>query len=292
MTALFKRKIKVTLGQVEITNNKIDFEITKTVGEDSNSAVITIYNLNESTRGYIQQLESSKVIVEAGHLGLDPLTGKTLENDDSLFVVFHGDLKQAFQTRQGSDWITRLELGDGHEATSLKRVKLSFKKGTTYKQIALSVLEEAFKETKEEKKVNIGNAVKTLTELTASPTTNGISFSGPGAEALAESLAPLNLKFLIIDNAVYIKETGLSIKAPIPLITKDSGLIGSPEPGKDGTIKFRALIQKGLLPGHKVEIVSSASSIGSLFLIERVDMRGSSYGGNEFTASLECKETT
>ena len=287
MTVLYRRRVKVNIGDIEISNNKIEFEISKTATQEPNSAVITIFNLNPDTRGRIQQIPiDTKIIVEAGHLGLNPITGKVRDNDDNLFIIFYGDLKQAFQFKQGPNWITRLELGDGYEAVRTKRVSLSFEAGTTYSKAASNILNKTFSDTG----VFIGDAEERIEGAKQIKTNHGFSVVGPGSQALTEALSPLELEYTIIDNAVFVKKFNKPINAPIPLISKDSGLIGSPEPGKDGTIKFQTIIQKGLLPGHQIELISAISPDGTFYKIERVDMTGGSYDNQDFTATVECKE--
>lgn len=287
MTVLYKRKVKVSLGDVEISEAKIDFDISKTDSGEPNSAVVIIYNLNESTRGKIQQIEpQTKVIVEAGHLGLDPISGKTRSDDDNLFIIFYGDLKQAYQTKQGPNWVTKLELGDGYEAIKTKRVSLSFEEGTTYAQAASTILNRTFQNTG----VFFGDAEEKIEAAKQIKANHGFSVVGSGPKALEEALTPLDLQYTIIDNAVYVKRADSPIDAPIPLISKASGLVGSPEPGKDGTIKFQVIIQKGLLPGHKIELISNISPDGAFYEIKRVDMSGGSYDNQDFTATVECTE--
>ncbi len=289
MTVLFKRKVKISIGQLEISNNKIDFEISKTSTSEPNTAVVTIINLSPDTRGNIQQLTTGvKVILEAGHLGLNPISGKVSNDEDAISIIFYGDLVQAFQFKEGPNWVTKLELGDGYEAAKAIRVSLSFEKGTLYRDAASKALNAAFKNSG----VFIGDAEREIETAQVTTATNGLAIVGPGSNALKETLAPLGLEYTVVDNTVFVKRFNRPVGAPATLITKDSGLIGSPEPGKDGTIKFQAIIQKGLLPGHRIELVSAISPNGALYLIEKVKMTGGSYQNKDFTATLECKETT
>ena len=104
----------------------------------------------------------------------------------------------------------------------------------------------------------------------------------------------MGLQLSIQDEQILLLEPGEFLQGrtvvlrPPQLNTPGTGLIGSPEPGEDGFINARALIQPGLVPGRRVDL--QAENIRGLFRIERVVYIGDTWGPDWY-ADIEAKAT-
>lgn len=87
----------------KIFRTRITFDIEKDDGSNPNKAKISIYNLNEDSRNFIEQ-DKTALILQVGY-------------GDNLSVLFFGDLAKNGVTnkRVGPDIITTLEAGDSEE---------------------------------------------------------------------------------------------------------------------------------------------------------------------------------
>ncbi|MBV1929641.1 MAG: hypothetical protein KUG81_09045 [Gammaproteobacteria bacterium] len=122
---------RITISELHVVAN-IAYEKEQSSSMDQ-EATIDIYNLSESNRNKIQ--ESSLVILKAGY-----------ESDDSLALVFSGQLHYSYTEKSGSDIITHLSCKDSYTPIKDKRVSLSFTPGEfRVSDILQSLLNEAKK---------------------------------------------------------------------------------------------------------------------------------------------------
>jgi hypothetical protein len=119
VATLFDRKISLTIGEKEFSNFasaegkhpglRIAFRVTRTSATVSDSADISVYNLNADSRSVQGDVARPTVILAAGYA-------------DNIETLFQGKARLISSKRTGPDWITKLECGDGENerATSDK----------------------------------------------------------------------------------------------------------------------------------------------------------------------------
>jgi len=125
MSRQWKRVCSVLVGAqdegIVIDRLRISFDITKTVDDIPNSAIIKIYNLNPANEAKIKE-EFKDIIVRAGY-------------EDQERLIFSGSIKYVYRYRQGNDYITEIEGGDGDEDYKTATINETLAAGTTDEQL-------------------------------------------------------------------------------------------------------------------------------------------------------------
>ncbi len=274
MSELFNRDISVQVGTTLITSRsgeddvtrptlRMAFKIEKTLKVEPSTADLTIWNLAERTRAKFQT-EKESVIIEAGYVG-------------NRSQIFSGDLSYGASSRQGTDWITKFQAGDGETKYRSARINESFKPGVTLKAI--------FKKLAKATGLGLGNIIKkadagdfrgALTEATS-----GSVLSGNAVTELDKFIKSLGFEFQIRDGQLEALRTAETTEDTAIRLTLENGLIGSPELGDKGVVKARSLLQGGLFPARKVEII--ASGVDGFFKVRRVLHTGDTWGGGWYS---------
>jgi len=271
MTALFTRDVAVTVGTLRIAARpegneeqvkptlRMTFKVEKSLNRDPNKADLKIWNLSEKSRKAMQTEEKLPVIIEAGYVG-------------NLQQIFSGNMEFSSSSRQGPDWITELQSGDGSQAYRSARISESFGPGTQ-----LSAL---LKKAAEGLGVGLGNAVEKfdgggfrggLTELT-----KGASIVGRVSDVLDKFVTTAGFEWSIQDGQLQVLKPDETTSDQAVRLTQESGLIGSPELGEKGRLKARSLLQGNLVPGRSVEVI--AEQVDGFFRIQKTTHTGDTWG--------------
>ena len=260
---------KLGLGNSEVsTLLKIVFKITKTLKKEPNRAEIAIFNLRADNRAALQE-KKQPTTLEAGYVG-------------NISQIFSGDLDFADNRKDGRTWVTVLQAGDGSQKYKSSRINTSLKGPVSLKDalttaakamgLDLGNLEEA---------ANSGSFRGQLKEFT-----NGLVLSGKAEQALDKIAKSMGVKWSIQDGALLFLGPGEFVGGEATVLSPGTRLVGSPEPGEDGFVKARSLLQHELLPGHRVKIESAA--VNGFFRIEKSVFAGDTAGGDWYT-DVECK---
>ena len=127
---LYDRRARLIVGDVLVESEgsqglKIAFEVARGTQRTANTATIGVHNLSEQTRSKIEG-RVNNVILEAGYRFTSA-------------VIFAGDRAMVSHTKQGVDWVTRIQAGDGWRALT-RDVFVSFGAGTTAKEVLDALL--------------------------------------------------------------------------------------------------------------------------------------------------------
>ena len=247
---------------------KVVFRITKTVKKEPNECELQIYNLRPENRVALQK-RKQETIIEAGYL-------------DNTSILFQGTLEYSTSVQDGQDWITTLQAADGTDKLKTKRINKSLKgpaKATVVLREAAKAL--GLKPGNLKKAIAKGSVRGNLVEFT-----NGIVLSGKADKVLDSVARSMGYFYSIQDGQLVLLSKADFLGTEARLLTPQTGLIGSPEPGEDGFVNARSLIQPDLLPGHRVEIRSSSAE--GFYRIERVSFIGDTWGPDWY-ADLECR---
>jgi hypothetical protein len=236
-------------------------------------AEIKIFNLNRDHR---QQLEQSKTV------DVELLVGY---QDQSLDRLCMGTLRDVFSERDPPDWITTLRSGDGDKATKA-RINRSYPPGTPISKVWQDLVDGLG-----EQGILSGNAVEAFSK---GEYTNGIKellhggvAFGPMLENLRKLASGKGLDVTIQEGELIVTPIGEALATSAIVLSPNTGLIGSPQPGPKKKLKCRALILPGLKPKRKVEIKSEL--VQGLYVIEKAKYTGDT-AGNDWYADLVCKE--
>jgi len=267
MPELFNRRAIVylgaeqgTLNRVKIEGLRVSFKVIKTDEPEPNDSEISVWNLAESTRGRIKD-RTLPVSLEAGY-------GK------NLALIFSGDIdpKGVSSRREGPDWITTFKASDSGEAFRTARIQESIsagaKLGPVLKKMAQSL------------GVKTGNSIEKLKQgdLNGAFDTffSGVTLSGPAFKESQRLLKSSGWDMQIHNGELEVTASNQPLDLPVVLLTSSTGLIGSPEPGDKGVIRFDSLLNPEIGPRRKVDLKSK--TISGLYMVKKVTLIGDTDG--------------
>jgi hypothetical protein len=283
MAALFKRVCELVVAKpvngsfvrtspisvVKISDLRVTFRVEKTLDAEPNSADVTVYNLNERSRGELQE-RPLKVGLYAGH-------------NNSPKKLFTGDVFWSTSKRNAPEWVTELQAGDGQRAIRQSRVAKSYRAGLKVREAMREILDS----------MGFGAPANTLLmpELN-SVFANGLVIEGQSHAELTKLLNKAGLRWSIQDDQIQIlRSNGAAVEPALP-ISQVTGMIGSPEfnaPPKEGdpaTITIRSILYPELVPGRLV-LVDSLTAKGQ-FRVDRVTHTGDTHG-DDWETEVQCR---
>jgi len=277
MTELFNRRATLQMGTILVDGLRIAFKIEKDGQQEPNKAEISVYNLSKDTRSKFVQAPDFvgpvrvPVILQAGY-GLD------------IQEIFNGDLLPSgiSTKRQGNDWITTFRLGDGAESYQTSRIQLSMGKGTKWRDAVLEVIKTLKGDVRSIVNKLMSGEIKDVSGL-LTEFSNGVVLSGRSMDELNKLMGSAGYQCSWQDGKLEVVAKGKFIDETVPSLGPDSGLIGSPEPGKEGLTKFRCFLRPKIKVYRRVQVISAAQPQGGYYLIAKVAHLGDTGGGDWFT---------
>jgi hypothetical protein len=243
---------------------RVAFKIVKTDGKEPNTAEIIVSNLSPNSRGMLQK-KGVKVTLEAGY----EATG--------LSRIYRGDARTIDHVRNKADWDTTIKCGDGERAYQNARVNESFAAGTGAGDI-LTYLANA-------SGLQIGNVPTVVANLLFTYD-QGYVVSGKWIDEMHKLVRALGYYMSIQNETLQVLLPGQASTAAIPLISSDTGLVGSPEfgapekKGKPALVKFKSLLMP-TLPGARVRLKSLRYD--GVVRVKKVEFTGDTFGGPWYT---------
>ena len=230
---LFKRSLSIIIGDdtqaVTITEpTTIRATVVKDIKTgEKDYAQLTIFNLKHSTRDALN-VKYQKVRVVGGYA----------EQTDTIFV---GSVVSVTHSHVGTEWITRLECGDGAEVLDNALINRTYEKG-----FKLGDILKDFS--------NINDV--TLAEIIGIDETKalsrGKSFATDMQSALNELGKANNFDWSMQDEKLIIVQRGKGRVQSSQLISARTGMVGSPEWMNTGSDVTKLASQEGL----KFKVVS------------------------------------
>ena len=273
MGELFDRDVLLNAGGVQIASRsptggrrdtlRFTFRIVRSTSKDPNTAEISIWNLNKQTRSLLQELDLQTVL-EAGYVG-------------SRSTIFSGQLEYGSTGREGTDRVTTLQAADGGKRISEARVNLSFGSGTPVGTVLLRLAKElGLGLGNVAEKASAGSVRGKITEYL-----QGIALNGSAYEELNKIAKQMGLGLSIQDGQPQLLAPVETLRGDAVLLTRRTGLIGSPEVGEKGRVNARSLLQPDLVPGRRVRIESE--QVTGFFKVTRAEFRGDTWGQDWYT---------
>jgi hypothetical protein len=275
----FHRVVEVVVGPkggtgFVIKDLKIAFQIEKTDSVDPNNSKIQIYNLSEDT--------STKVCIAGNHITL-----KAGYRDETVAAIFFGDVVKGHRRRDGSDFVTELEVFDGRTSVFDSPVSVSFAKDTTALTVAQTFLGA------------IGLPYKGTENIPSGAVYNhGHTFIGMAGDGLLEVLERYELTYTIQNEMLYIIKKGEAADRTGLLLTPKTGLLTTPEPVSDKTTdddveadaanrwKFSTMLFPQLLPGAACKVESS--TLNGEVIVQKAVFSGDNWDG-DFRIDIEAE---
>jgi hypothetical protein len=269
-TVLYQRRARVIISGLLIEGLRTQFKVKKTLKKEPNEGEVAIYNLSPEHRVLLQK-KGVPFILEAGY-GSD------------LRRLFSGDVRFGDSVREGPDWISKIQSGDGENAYRFAQVSEGFGKGTQ----ASAVFQRVANATG----LDVRGAIASVAGKLTRQFTQGYSAHGKASTEIDRVLKDSGLEWSIQDGKLQVLPSGQPLPGEAIVLTSSSGLIGSPEHGtpekKEDTpfLKVKCLLQPLLTPGGLVRV--EARSVKGNFRIETVTHQGDTFG-QDFYSDLELR---
>lgn len=288
---LFDRSWKVTIQTsaaaglspgkaLETTEHDVKFKISKSIKSEPNKCKLDIYNLNEEQRNAIAALipdtklvhvrDTKKIRAAARQIpkGIGVKIEAGYNGNNSL--IWLGDMRTCSSEYVAPDWITTLESGDGEKAWVNARVNVSFGPKTPT-DMALRACVKALG-------LGEGNLAEIIANkgLTAKLFPQGTVISGPVSQQLTDFCRSADIEWSIQDGAIQFTGRGAALNKSAILISKDTGMIGSPKIDVDRILTVKTIMIPDIRPGRLI-VVHADQNEGN-FRTEEIEWTGDSAG--------------
>lgn len=267
------REAWAIVNDVEVRGLRLVFKAKKTKVPDPNNLDLKIYNLAPTRREALAKVAAAPIILVAGYQG-------------GAQVIFSGAARTIDHVREGPDWVTHVQSGDGEVAFSQVGAA-SFAGGARLADVV------------EELTGQMGvNAADALTQLRRGDFAGankiflgGFAAAGRSVVYLDQALKAAGIEWSIQDGTLQLTDPGKATQERAYVLSADSGLVGSPDhgaPGKNGEpplLKARCLLNGELRPGRAVSIDSVGRS--GFYRVETVEHSGDTHGA-DWTTTVEA----
>ncbi|NBP03538.1 MAG: hypothetical protein EBU90_26285 [Proteobacteria bacterium] len=247
--SVFGRRWRVQVGDLDVSDLDIAFEIKRTLRARPGEAKIKIFNLGSPHRAALTT--ARRPIVQ-----LDPPP-----------LLFRGDARKIEVERDGSDWVTSITAGDGEYAIRTARASTSFAPGTT--------LADAIRSLGTAMGVGVGN-LSSANSATSTVLLEGAVARGPASAELTRLCASAGLSWSVQDGILQLLPIGRALSRVAVSLSPSTGLVESPQRSRGSTVKAKALLLPDLVPGRLVALESEA--VRGVFRLEEVSYAGETRG--------------
>jgi len=290
----FVRRWRVTVNTIEITELDVAFKIEKSLKDEPNTCELHVWNLNETQRAQIEELNPTVGTVSAlaaakaktavrqqATKGIPVRIEAGYEDEGDLSLLWLGDLRSAHSLRDGPHWVTVLESGDGEKAWQNARMNVSFGPKTPV-DTALRAMVRALG-------IGQGNLEQIVHKLKVGGMgklfPRGTVFSGPVQRELRDFARSADIEFSIQDGTLQIIDAGKALAESAILVSSETGMLESPTVDIDGILTVKMLMQPGIRPGRL--LVVDADRIKGNYRAERITWEADS-AGDSWSVEIEA----
>ena len=285
MTSLRQRDYRLVIQDLELFGLDFEFSVKRSLSADQNTAEIVVYNLNADHRKHLATVPDGVVVkLQAGYLGPAPtrpsVSAGAPDAPADLPTIFLGRIREVTHLRAGPDWETHIGTGDGDGKD--KPIHFSLGPGAS--------VEAAIRKVVGEMGIGIGNALQAINSAgfgagLGKVFSGGVTVSGRGDKELERLLNSAGLEFSVQNGELQVLEKGKALNTPAIELTPANGLVGSPELGEKGTVKFRCFLSADVYPGRQVRL--RTSQVDAYFRVETASYTGQ-WAGNDWYTDAEC----
>jgi baseplate hub protein gp41 len=274
MPELFGREARIVVGAgiggvragIRVDSHRCAFKVEKTLKPEPNTCTLQVWNLSAEQRGQIEELRPKKgdktgvpVLIEAGYVTSEPSQ------------IFLGDMRTVYSTKEGPDWITTLESGDGEKAIQTARINLSFGPKTSTETVLRAIVKALGV-----KPGNVSQAASLLRSKGFASFPAGKVVSGSAAVHMTNFCKSADLEWSIQDGAIQIVDRGKALSKFAVRLSSTTGLIESPTVDHKGVLSAKFLIQPDIRPGSK--LVLDSLSVRGNYRITKCVYDGDTFG--------------
>lgn len=265
LKVISRNKADKVLEVRDFTGLRIQFSVEKTSESNPNTAKISIFNLNESSRGFCEK-KGQALILEVGYAPLD--------QDILKEIIFQGDTGKVSSERQGSDWVTTFEVGDGEKNLTNKNFNKVFQSSSSLRTMIDEVVG------------SLGFAKGPVDGIEDKTFQSPVVLSGGSKEILDQLVDEAGAEWSVQNGALQILKPSKGTKDDVVVISKETGLINVPIKREEG-IEVHCLIQPKLYPGRRIQLISS--TFNGIYRVRKANFDGDTHEG-DWMAKLECLE--
>lgn len=240
----------------------VAFRIEKSDKPEPNKSEISIYNLADAHRALVEQT-GVVAFLSAGYPGAEA-------------QIFSGNVRVGLtEKNNGTESITKLELGDGLTALTTTPFNKSWGPGTLLKDVVSDLAKQM--------QLDKGNLLQAIGETANHVFTKGYSTHGLPSTELTNLLDKADLNWSVQDGRIQALGATQYVGDQGPLISPNTGLIGSPSvcaPQRKGgppVTKFKCQLNPAIHPGTRVQIQSS--DLNGVFRCHKVQHNGNTRSG-------------
>jgi hypothetical protein len=260
---------------LQITGLRVVAKVKKSVRLEPGTTEISVYNLNADHRAQVRE-RGLPIILAAGYT-------------NTIGQIFQGVVKYADSVRNGPDWVTKIQCGDGEVSYRFARLTQAWGAGTSIQAVATALVNTLGPQA----------AITAQSLATLSGTfPRGYSVSGPAAQELDRLLALRGLEWHFDGGKVVVLQQGQTTGETAVLLSQSTGLVGSPEHGTPSpdkpaksthTLKVKALLQSAIRPACLVQVQSDGigATTPAFFRAEAVTHDLDTHSGPWYT-EVEC----
>lgn len=276
MTTVFDRAYLLQIGPILVDGSagangalRCAFSVERDTSTDPNSAEFVVYNLTASNRKELAATENVYVRFSAGYVG-------------DLNLIFDGWLRRVEVIKDGAEWLTRVSAGDGEGKIVSSRAHLTFRKGALVRDVLAQLVTAMGGD---------GAAVAPNLPIALMSRTipHGFAIAGNARQCLGQACANLGLEWSAQNGSIVVLEKGRARNTlDVPLISPDTGLLGSPRHDKPNTVICSTVLLPGLQPGDAFRL-ESRSMTGD-FRVEKSVHHGDTHEGDAWGIEIEGKK--
>lgn len=247
---------------------RIEFKIHKHLKVEFNSKHLAIYNLSKDSQKKI--VGNISIRVEAGYA-------------DNFGTVFVGHARVIDHYREGADWVTSIQAGDGWQAYN-KVAYSSWGKGTSLESVATFLAEKAGVGAGNLREILQGASREKLEQFA-----HGHVSNGGALRQLDQLIRSCDLTWSIQDEQIQVVRKNVPVSSMVPLISPATGLVDSPKhiawkPNWPTFVAFKSLLNANLRCGHAA--ILKSENINGKFQLWKIKHVGDTMGNDWYT---ECE---
>lgn len=242
-----------------------EFKVVKTLKKEPNKAEIRLFNLTPDSTAYCTGKGLTARII-AGYEGREK-------------QIFIGGIDKATPGREGVDTFIDIIADDGGHKYRSARVNRTFKGSTTTRQVIDALASD------------LGLPGGFIDDFPDMKLGEGLTLYGPARDQLDRLAEMLGADWYIQDEALYLLKRD-NTQAEGPLITPETGLIGSPvaieEKGKPSKLEVTTLLLPELMPGQRIQLKSRQYQ--GIFKVEELEHQGQFNTGSTWYTTAKVRE--
>lgn len=254
---MFNRIAQVIVSDLDVFGLRIQFKVEKSMVSYPNLANIKIYNLSESSRNKIEQ-EGLEVDLYAGY------------EDETVPLLFTGDIINVVHQKQGTDWISEIYAGDSTRVLNTSTINKTLAPGATTESMVNELVGKMEGVTK-----GITEGLEDCLSGRRS-LLRSIQLSGNIKDVLKKLMTECGFDASVNEKVLETVQKGFPLEDVPPfVINQESGMIGSPERTEIG-INVKNLLLPTLKLARRIEVksISKKINIGNLFYRKIPPIRG------------------